>query len=81
MVRAAVKWAALGGKGGKRGGASGGSEEFGFGKVEGDTMGVAEGGKAVEEEREVSKREGSSDVINVGHGGSNGAKVIIARGR
>ena len=70
-----------GGKGGKRGGASGGSEEFGFGEVEGDAMGVAKGGKVVKEEREVDEREGSSDVINVGHGSSKGAKVVIARGR
>ena len=45
-------------------------------------MGVAEGSKAVEEEREVSKREGGGDIINAGHdGGSKGAEAIITRGR
>ena len=70
-----------GGNGGKRGGASDGSEEFGFGEIKDDAMGATKGGKAVKEEREVSKREGSSDIINVGHGSSKGAKVVVAGGR
>ena len=45
-------------------------------------MRVAKGGEVVKEEGEVSKREGhGSDIINVGHGGSEEAKAIIARGR
>ena len=69
-----------GGEGGIGGGASGGGEEFGFREVKSDAMGAAKDSKAVKKEREVGKREGSSDVINVGHGGSERAKAIISRG-
>ena len=53
---------------------------MGFGEVEGDAMGLAEGGKAFKEEREVDKGEGGGDVVDVRHGGSEGAKAVVTRG-
>ena len=44
-------------------------------------MRVAKDGKMIKEEGEVNKREGGGNIIDVGHGGSKGAKAIITRGR
>jgi hypothetical protein len=66
-----------GGEEGESGGARGGRKEFGLGEVEGDTVGFAEFLKAFDVECNVAKGKDSGGVIEEGHGGCEGALVVI----
>ena len=65
---------------GERGRARCGREEFRFGKVEVDAMRVPEFLKAFNVEDHITEGKDGRGVIKEGHGGGEGALVVIARG-